>query len=142
MKEEIIKLYSVDNNENYKILLDLEIITTESNELYSYFDELISMLSNEKSFVRVRGFRLICALAKWDKENKINNNIDVILNELDDDIGTSVRQCLSKINLILIYKPELSDKIEEKLKSINISKHKETMQSLIKKDMDNILNNL
>ena len=52
------------------------------------------MLKNEKSFVRVRAFRLICALAKWDIENKIEDNIDLILNELDDDTSTSVRQCL------------------------------------------------
>ena len=63
------------------------------------------MLKNEKSFVRVRAFRLICAFAKWDIENKIEDNIDLILNELDDDTSTSVRQCLDKLN-ILTKKPQ------------------------------------
>ena len=76
MKEKIKNLYNEDNNSAYKTLLELETITTESNELYNYFNEFLKMLNNEKTFIRVRGFRLICSLAKWDNENKINKNID------------------------------------------------------------------
>lgn len=139
MKEKISKLYSKDDKETYKLLLDLELISSESDELYPYFDEFLEMLNSERSFVRVRGFRLICSLAKWDKDNKINKNIDSILDELDDSISTSVRQCLGKLNLILLYKNELSLKVESKLKHLNISSYKETMQSLIKRDIANIL---
>lgn len=142
MKEKINNLYNKDNNIAYKTLLELEIITTESNELYYYFDELLSMLNNDKTFIRVRGFRLICSLAKWDTDNKINKNIDKILNELDDEKGTSVRQCLQKINLILMYKPELEEKNENKIRTIDLSKYKDSMQSLIKKDVDYIIEHL
>ncbi len=142
MRELITDLCSTNNNTAYKALLELETITTESNELYNYFDELLKMLNSEKTFIRVRGFRLICSLAKWDKENKINNNIEDILKELDDDKGTSVRDCLGKLNLILMYKLELTKIIEKKLKGIDLSKHKENMQPLIKKDIDNILKNI
>lgn len=71
MKEKLENLYNEDNNSAYKTLLELEIITTESNELYSYFKDLLEMLNDEETFIRVRGFRLICSLAKWDNENKI-----------------------------------------------------------------------
>lgn len=142
MRDKINDLYNSNNNLAYKTLLDLETITTESNELYNYFDELLSMINNDKTFIRVRGFRLICSLAKWDSENKINKNINLILTELEDEKGTSVRQCLGKINLILIYKPELSEIIENKLKLIDISRYKESMQSLIKKDIDYIIEHL
>ena len=94
MKEKLENLYNADNNSAYKTLLELETITTESNVLYNYFNNLLEMLNSEKTFIRVRSFRLICSLAKWDNENKINKNIDMILKELDDDKGTSVRQCL------------------------------------------------
>ena len=100
------------------------------------------MLNNDKTFIRVRGFRLICSLAKWDTDNKINKNIDKILNELDDEKETSVRQCLQKINLILMYKPELEEKIENKIRTIDLSKYKDSMQSLIKKDIDYIIEHL
>lgn len=142
MKAKIKNLYNEDNNSAYKTLLELETITTESNELYNYFNDLLDMLNSEKTFIRVRGFRLICYLAKWDNENKINKNIDVILKELDDDKGTSVRQCLEKLNLILMYKVELTEMVEIKIKNLDLAKYKESMQFLIKKDIDGILKNL
>lgn len=142
MKERIANLYNEDNNIAYKTLLELEAITAESNELYSYFKDLLELLNNEKTFVRVRGFRLICCLAKWDNGNKINKNIDIILKELEDEKGTSVRQCLEKLNLILMYKIELTDIIENKVRNLDLSKYKESMQSLIKKDIDYILEHL
>ena len=142
MKEKIKNLYNEDNNSAYKTLLELEIITTESNELYNYFNEFLKMLNNEKTFIRVRGFRLICSLAKWDNENKINKNIDIILKELEDEKGTSVRQCLEKLNLILMHKIELTDIIENKVRNLEPSKYKESMQFLIKKDIDYILKHL
>ena len=142
MKEKIKMLYDKDDKVAYKVLLELETEVTESNELYNYFNDLLNMLKNEKSFVRVRAFRLICALAKWDNENKIENNFDLILKELDDNTSTSVRQCLGKLNLILIYKPNLSGKVENKLKQLDLTKYKESMQSLIKKDIDSILKNI
>ncbi|MBQ3298392.1 MAG: SufBD protein [Bacilli bacterium] len=142
MKEKIENLYNEDNNSAYKTLLELETVTTESNELYSYFNDLLKMLNNEKTFIRVRGFRLICCLAKWDNENKINKNIDVILNELEDEKGTSVRQCLEKLNLILMYKVELTEVIEDKIRNLDVTKYKESMRGLIKKDIDYILEHL
>ena len=142
MKEKIKNLYNEDNNSAYKTLLELEIITTESNELYNYFNEFLNMLNNKKTFIRVRGFRLICSLAKWDNENKINKNIDIILKELEDEKGTSVRQCLEKLNLILMHKIELTDIIENKVRNLELSKYKESMQFLIKKDIDYILKHL
>ena len=142
MKEKIKNLYNEDNNSAYKTLLELETITTESNELYDYFNEFLKMLNNEKTFIRVRGFRLICSLAKWDNENKINKNIDIILKELEDEKGTSVRQCLEKLNLILMYKIELTDIIENKVRNLELSKYKESMQFLIKQDIDYILKHL
>lgn len=142
MKEKLENLYNEDNNSAYKTLLELETITTESNELYSYFEYLLEMLNSKKTFIRVRGFRLICFLSKWDNEDKINKNIEVILNVLEDEKGTSVRQCLEKLSLILMYKIELTEVIKNKIKNLDLSKYKGSMQSLIRKDIKNIYSNL
>lgn len=92
-KKKIENLYNEDNNIAYKTLLELETMTTESNEL-------------------------------------------------EDEKGTSVRQCLEKLNLILMYKVEPTDVIENKVRNLDLSKYKESMQSLIKKDIDYILEHL
>ncbi len=90
----------------------------------------------------MRGFRIICKLSKWDNDNKINNNIDILLQVLDDEKPTIVRQCLSSLNNLLLYKIDLSEKVENKLKKLDLSKYKDTMKPLIKKDIDFILKQL
>lgn len=110
--------------------------------LYEYFDDIKKMLLDEKSHIKMRGFRIICKLSKWDKDNKINNIIDSLLQVLDDEKPTIVRQCLSSLNNLFFYKIDLSEKVENKLKNIELSKYKDSMKPLIQKDINNILNQL
>ena len=41
-----------------------------------------------------------------------------------------------------MYKPELEENIENKIRTIDLSKYKDSMQSLIKKDIDYIIEHL
>ncbi len=142
-KEEIFDIfYGKDNVEIYNKFKIIENSIEDSNYLYKYFDEIKEMLANDKSYIRIRGFRIICSLAKYDNNNKINDNIDTLLLNLDDDKPTNVRQCLKSLNSLLLYKPELSDKIEYKIRNIDCSKYKDSMSPLIKKDIDYILKHL
>lgn len=133
------KLEDKDDKVAYNNLLELEKLAEQSDAIYEYFDIFLEMLDNEKSFIRVRGFRLICKNAKWDKYNKIDNSIDKILQELNDEKPTSVRQCLKAIAEIVEYKKSLNNKIKEKLLKINYLNYKDSMQSLIFKDVEKIL---
>ena len=133
------KLEYKDDKVAYNNLLELEKLAEKSDAIYEYFDIFLEMLDNEKSFIRVRGFRLICKNAKWDKYNKIDDSIDKILQELNDEKPTSVRQCLKGIAKIVEYKKSLNNKIKEKLLKINYLNYKDSMQSLIFKDIEKIL---
>jgi acetate kinase len=132
-------LYDKDNNLAYKSLQELESISEENNSVYCYMDEFIKMLEHSNSYIRVRGFRLICKNAKWDENNKINEHIDTILQALDDEKPIAVRQCLAFIKEIIAYKKELQTQIKERLLNINPLKYKDTMQGLICKDIDSVL---
>ena len=133
------KLEYKDDKVAYNNLLELEKLAEKSDAIYEYFDIFLEMLDNEKSFIRVRGFRLICKNAKWDKYNKIDDSIDKILQELNDEKPTSVRQCLKGIAKIVEYKKSLNNKIKEKLLKINYLNYKDSMQGLIFKDIEKIL---
>ena len=124
------------SDDNISLLFD------KSEMLYEYFDDIKKMLLDEKSHIRMRGFRIICKLSKWDRDNKTNNAIESLLNVLDDEKPTIVRQCLASLNSLLLYKPDLSNKIESKLKNMDLSKYKDSMKPLIQKDIDCILNQL
>lgn len=131
-------LQNKNNSIAYKLLLQLEIESTESNQYYKYFDDFIELLKSKSSFVRVRGFRLACAQAPWDSENKLVTNIDLLLHMLDDERPTAIRQCLTALHLIVLYKPNLSEKIRSKLDKMNLSKYKDSMISLLEKDIEEL----
>ena len=142
-KEEIFNIfYGKETWDIWRKFQEIESSIDESKLLYKYFDDIKKMLLDEKSHIKMRGFRIICKLSKWDKDNKINNIIDSLLQVLDDEKPTIVRQCLSSLNNLLLYKIELSEKVENKLKKLDLSKYKDSMKPLIQKDIDCILNQL
>ena len=142
-KEEIFNIfYGKETWDIWRKFQEIESSIDESKLLYKYFDDIKKMLLDEKSYIKMRGFRIICKLSKWDKDNKINNIIDSLLQVLDDEKPTIVRQCLSSLNNLLLYKIELSEKVENKLKKLDLSKYKDSMKPLIQKDIDCILNQL
>ena len=109
-----------------------------SDELYSYFEKYLKLLLHKSSLVRVRGFRMCCAQAQWDSKNKLEQHIDKLLTILDDDKPTVVRQCLSALHTVILYKPDLCGKIEEKLRTLNLKKYKDSMRPLIEKDIEEL----
>lgn len=135
-------LYDKEKRSVYREFQNIESSIEESDFLYKYFTDFEKMLLNDKSYVRLRGFKLICKLSKWDTQNNINKNIKLLLDVLDDDKPTIVRQCLSSLNYLLLYKQELSKEIENKLKNINLLKYKDSMGHLIEKDINSILKNI
>ena len=140
MDKEIIDiLYGEETTKIYKDFQKIEEIVKNSNQLYLHFNEFIKMLKSDKSFIRVRGFRIICLLAKWDKDNKIESNIDILLSTLDDDKPTSIRQHLKSLDTLLTYKPNLINIVLNKIKTLNYTKFKDTMSPLIKKDIEYLL---
>ena len=142
-KEEIFNIfYGKETWDIWRKFQEIESSIDESKLLYKYFDDIKKMLLDEKSYIKMRGFRIICKLSKWDNDNKINNIIDILLQVLDDEKPTIVRQCLSSLNNLLLYKIDLSEKVENKLKKLDLSKYKDTMKPLIKKDIDFILKQL
>lgn len=139
-KEEILEImYGKEKWEVYRKFELLESSIDTSNELYDYFDEFLNMLKSEKSYVKVRAFRIICNLSKWDVNNKIEKNVNLLLSVINDEKPTNVRQYLKVLNTLILYKPNLIHIIKEKIKEIDCTKYKDTMSSLIKKDIEEIL---
>ena len=142
-KEEIFNIfYGKETWDIWRKFQEIESSIDESKLLYEFFDDIKKMLLDEKSYIKMRGFRIICKLSKWDNDNKINNIIYILLQVLDDEKPTIVSQCLSSLNNLLLYKIDLSEKVENKLKKLDLSKYKDSMKPLIQKDIDCILNQL
>jgi hypothetical protein len=139
LSSKIAMLYDKDSSAAYKSLQELEMISNTEDTLYPYFDEFLDMLGNGKYLIRVRGFRLLCKQAKWDTENKIDREIDTVLQAVDDEKPTAVRQKLKAMEDVARYKKALRGKIKNKALSIHDLPFKDTMHGLIQKDVQSLL---
>lgn len=129
-------LQNKNNMEAYQLLLMLEEESAASDALYGSFEEFAGLLNSGNSFVRTRGFRLACAQARWDAEDKLEAHFDSLLAALDDGKPAAVRQCLSALRGVIPYKPQLGGRILEKLNQLDLSKYKDSMRPLIEKDIE------
>lgn len=131
----ILELQNKDHKKAYALTKEISAKSAESSEFYSYFDDFISLLDNKSSYIRMRGFLLACAQARWDKEEKLQENMDILLRLLNDEKPTVVRQCLAALQEVVLYRPKLINRIDQELSKIDLSQYKGSMKSLIKKDI-------
>lgn len=97
------------------------------------------LLNAKSSYVRVRGFALCCAQARWDKSGKLQTALPAMLALLHGPKPIVVRQCLAALHEVVIYRPELSQAIRAELERIDVTKFKDSMAPLIKKDINELM---
>ena len=135
-------LFDKNNNVAYKALQDLQKESEETDCVYPYMDRLSDMLDNDNSYIRTRGLILLAYNAKWDKDNKIDEIIDKYLKHITDIKPITARQCIKLLPIIAEYKPELKNDILSALHKANISIYGDSMQSLVHKDIQKVLNEI
>ena len=128
-----------DDKKAYALSKEIAARSASSDEYYAYFDEFTSLLTAKSSYVRTRGFILCCAQARWDKSGKLFNALPTLLTLLHDAKPTVVRQCLSALHEVVLYRPELQEAIRKEVEKIDPSLYKDSMSPLIKKDMNALL---
>ena len=126
----------------YKALQDLQRVSEETGSVYPYMDRLMEMLDSMNSYVRTRGLTLIACNAKWDQDGKINESLDKILGHVTDVKPIAARQCIRLLPVIAEYKPELRNRILSALEQADLSVYGESMQSLVSRDIQKVLNDI
>lgn len=124
-----------DANKAYSVLIELEKTSEVSNLLYPYINVYIGMVQSKNYYVKIRGLRLFCMQSRWDDNRFIDNNIDFVLDILNEERPTIIRQSLEYLREIAIYKGELKGKLLEKVDNLDTTKFKDTMKDLINKDI-------
>lgn len=137
-KNLINKLQDKDDKKAYELSKQIGAASAASDEYYSCFDDFMSMINAQSSYVRTRGFSLCCAQARWDTEGKLEKAFPSMLALLHDKKPTVVRQCLGALHEVVLYRPELCEKINVEIQSIDLSCYKDSMAPLIKKDIDEL----
>ena len=140
MEEILRKLTDRDDKTAYEFAKQLSVESTGSDRYLAMIPMFAELLQDKSSCVRTRAFILICNQARWANEGQLVAVFDQMCLLLNEPKPTVVRQCLSALREVVLFRPELSDKIENALTEIDVSKYKDSMSSLILKDVDELRN--
>lgn len=139
MKDIIVRLKDKDEKAAYEYAKQLGAESAESNKYLGMISDFAEMLCDKNSYVRTRGFGLICNQARWANDGQIEAVFEQMSTLLCDDKPTVVRQCLGSLHEVALYRPEMTDKIIQAVDKINLSKYKDSMSPLIDKDIKELM---
>ena len=136
MNEIILKLRDKDDKAAYEYSKLLGAESAQSDKYLPMIPQFADMLEDKSAYVRARGFILICNQARWAKDGQIADVFDRMRVLLYDSKPTVVRQCLLALHEVVLYRSEMAEMIIDAVNHIDVSKYKESMSPLIKKDID------
>lgn len=142
IKEQVNLLCVKDTVVGCGAMKTLQEASNDSDFIYTYIDYFADMMENDNSYIRTRGLLLIAANAKWDADNKINKFIDEYLNHIMDKKPITSRQCIQALPTLAIHKPELKNTIIEALLKADVAKYADSMQGLVAKDIQEVLDEI
>ncbi len=133
------RLFDKNNTTAYKALQALQKMSGQSDCVYPYMDQLCEMLDSGNSYIRTRGLVLIACNAKWDRDYKVDEVIDLYLRHITDCKPITARQCIKLLPTIAKYKPELKEDIVSALRKADPSIYADSMQPLVYQDLQRSL---
>ncbi len=133
------RLFDKNNTTAYKALQALQKMSGQSDCVYPYMDQLCEMLDSGNSYIRTRGLVLIACNAKWDRDYKVDEVIDLYLRHITDCKPITARQCIKLLPTIAKYKPELKEDIVSALRKADLSIYADSMQPLVYQDLQRAL---
>ena len=139
MNEIILKLRDKDDKAAYEYSKLLGAESAQSDKYLPMIPQFADMLEDKSSYVRARGFILICNQARWAKDGQIADVFDRMRVLLYDSKPIVVRQCLLALHEVVLYRSEMAEMIIDAVNHIDVSKYKESMSPLIKKDIDELM---
>ena len=132
-------LCAKDTKGSYSLFVQLEQQAGEAPALFEEYRLDLEMLRSESSYHRVRGFRMLCAGAKWDTQGVLCENLPLILAQLEDNKPTAVRQCLAALPALVKGRPELTVRVCEVVAALDFSGYRDTMRPLLEQDREAFL---
>ena len=136
MKETIITGLTA-KDDKYACTLADKIISEsrETDEWYEYFNDFAELLDHPKSLVRNRAIYILAANAQWDDENRFDSILPDFLTHIADEKPITARQCIKALSQVGLAKPQHIPKILLALRNADLSKYKDSVRSLIERDI-------
>ncbi len=128
-----------EDNLRYQAFLLLQHRSSQSGDVFPFWDTFRSKLKSDNSYQRSIGAMLIAENAKWDSVGRMEETLDDYLAQLNDEKPITVRQTIQSLGKIAAAQPALCGRISEALMKIDVSALRETMRKPILLDILNVL---
>lgn len=130
-----------DPSAAYRRLRELEAIATDCDALYPHVRDVAELAGAATNAERIRGFRLLCLQARWDRDDLLGELLPPVLSLVDDQRPTTVRQALRYLRHVIVMKPSLTETVMNAVEAIDTSRFKaDTMRPLIERDIADLRN--
>lgn len=136
----LVKLLAEKNDKiRYHAFLLLQYRSMLFNDVYPFWENFSSKLSDSNSYQRSIGIMLIAENVRWDTDNKIEAILDECKKLLKDEKPITVRQSIQSFGKIADAKPNLHERISHMLMAIDLLEIQETMRKSILLDIIHVL---
>lgn len=127
-------------NDKYACELTGKIIkeSRESEEWYDYFQDFVPLLRHPKSLVRNRALTILASNAQWDTESRFDQLLPEYLSHITDEKPITARVCIQTLPELAQARPQYIPAILRALEEAELSKYKDSMRSLIEKDIQEV----
>lgn len=137
-QEKLRILQGKDDKTAYTLLKQMMKASKESSKYVQYLDTFLNMTGDERSFVRVRGFRMACAQGVHLSKEKMKEVLEVLADVLDEEKPTAVRRYLTSLYDLCVSCSQLRKDIINMVSRIEPERYGESMGPLIRKDIRKI----
>lgn len=125
------------NEQSNEALLEMEKLSETSSMFYPYLSIFQAMMSAQKEETRIKGFRMYCAISKWDTKKRMEIGFLNALSVLQDHCEENVIQAFDALHELIPYKRHLLHYVEfmtnkVTLKSFEMEEAHQRLQTFIK----------
>lgn len=128
-----------DDKLRYSAFLLLQAHSKKHPAVYAYWAELEKKLDSDNSYQRSVGLMLLAENVRWDSEGKFGGAIGKYLACCQDEKFITARQAIQGLQTITEATSKYNPQIADGLGKLDLSVYKENQQSLLKKDITNVL---
>ena len=107
MEEILRKLTDKNDKTAYEFAKQLGVESSESDKYLAMIPSFAELLQDKSSYVRTRAFILICNQARWANNGQLAAVFDQMCLLLNDPKPTVVRQCLSALHEVVLFRPAI-----------------------------------
>ena len=114
----------------------------EGKEVYSFYKEILKLLSSKNDTTRTRAILLIAHNAKHDDKKLLDEVLDEYLSHLYDEGNETAEHCIRSLVWIAKAKPYLKERFIKELTNYDLSKISNENREVIKKNLEDSLKEL